>query len=132
MDTVFLNTSRGNRLGSYMGLQMTEGAAYRHARDYRYIEVPLSEIYNPSSEEVLTKVSANQTVQIIPAAKVKPANGYTVLVKVNPKLQQYANCPAMFMIDAHSDEQPSFYASFRKSMDASELEDWCVRLYLIG
>lgn len=130
MDTVFLNLVRGNRLGMYMGLKMEDGKPYRFAPDYTYVEIPLAQIYNPTTEEVVTKVSANQKVQIIPACTVRVASNYKILVKTNPKLQALANCPAMFLMDAGSDEHCSFYAHFQKSLDREEI-DWAVRLYLL-
>lgn len=130
---VFHNWNRGNRISGFAGVKMREGQPLRHSRDYTYIEIPLGEIYSPTSEEVLTKVAANQKVRIIPACSVKPAPYMKILVKTNPVLQQYSNCPAMFLIDASGeDEVPAFYASFHKGMDAAELSDWCVRLYLVG
>jgi hypothetical protein len=129
MDTVFLNLVRGTRLSNYMGLLMDEGVPYRYARDYTYVEIPLAQLYNPSTEEVVEKATRNQKLRIIPACKVSPKGTYKLLVKTNPRLQEYATCPAMFLLDPSESEALSFYALFQKDMDSREL-DWAVRIYM--
>lgn len=129
MDAVFLNLVRGTRLASYMGLQMQEGVPYRYAKDYTYVEIPLAQLYNPSTEEVVEKASRNQKIRIIPACKVQPTGTYKLVVKTNPKLQEFATAPAMYMLDPGEGEGLAFYATFQRDMDSSEL-DWAVRIYM--
>lgn len=128
----FLNLVRGNRLPSIMGLRMNDGVPYRFAKDYTYVEIPLAHMYNPSTEEVQSKASRNQRIRIIPGCQVRVSgSGYKVLVKVNPKLHEYASVSYSAVLDSGDEEQPVVYASFHRDMDEKEL-DWAVRLYLIG
>lgn len=129
MDTVWSNLVRGNRLTALMGLQMNEGVPYRYSKDYTYVEIPLGQLYNPNTEEVVEKASRNQKIRIIPACKLDVKGACKIVVKTNPKLQEYSNCPSLFIIDSGEGEQPSFYATFSRDMDASEL-DWAVRIYM--
>lgn len=128
----FLKLVTGNRLGMYMGLKMDEGKAYRFAKDYTYVEIPVGRIFNPTSEEFVTKVTANQKVQIIPACSINlKGSGYKIMVKTNPKLQAIANCPSVIMLDYDEGDQCSFFAHFQKALNVEDL-DWAVRLYLMG
>jgi hypothetical protein len=130
LESVFLNLVRGSRLSMYMGLKMDEGAAYRFAKDYTYIEIPLAQLYNPSTEEVVTKATRNQRIQIIPACKVEIKGNYKILIKTNPVLQEVASCPSMILLDSGEAAPASFYATFHKDMSEKDLE-WAVRLYLL-
>lgn len=130
-DNTFLNLVRGNTLGSYLGLEMNLGKAFRYASDYTYVEIPLAEMYNSTEERVVEKALRNQKLRLIPACKVNIRTGYKGIVRTNPKLQEVANCPAMFIIDPGEPGSPSFYVSFQKDYEASEL-DWAVRLYLVS
>lgn len=132
MDSVtFLNLVRGNRLSSIIGLRMREGVPYRFSKDYTYVEIPLGELFNPGTEEVVSKASRNQRIRIIPACDILlRGTGYKVIVKVNPKIHEYASCTEIRFLEDDTD-QPVFYATFHKDMDAAEL-DWAVRLYLVG
>lgn len=130
LETIWMKLVTGNRLTSIMGLKMDEGVPYRFSKDYTYVEIPLAQLYNPSSEEVVDKALRNQKIRIIPACKLDlKGSTYKIFVKTNPKLQEYANCPALLMLDTQEGEQASFYATFQKDMDRKEL-DWAVRLYL--
>jgi len=130
-ENTFLNLVRGNTLGSYLHLSMNEGVAFRYGGDYTYVEVPVAEFYNTTEEKVVDKASRSQKLKIIPACTVGVRNGYKILVRTNPKLQEVANCPALFLIEPGEVGPPSFYASFQRDFDATNL-DWAVRLYLLG
>lgn len=130
-DNVFLKLVTGNRMSSLMGLELETGLPPKYAHDYCYVEVPLKEIYNPADEKVVTKALRNQHLKLIPACKLNVRGRYRVMVKTNPKLQEVASCPAMFMLDIDTKEQASFYATFRKDMDIGDIE-WAVRLYLLS
>ena len=131
LESVFLNLVRGNRINQYLRLKLENGAAPKYSRDYSYIEIPAKEFFLPSEEKKVTKVLRNQHVQVIPACTVDVQEGYRVLVKTNPKLQEIATCPALFLLDHKEGEQVSFYATFRKDFEISELE-WAVRIYMIS
>lgn len=133
MDSVvFNNLVRGNRLTGIMNLKMDEGQPYRYSKDYTYVEIPLAQLYNPSTEEVQDKASRNQRLKIIPACQVNlKKSGYKILIKVNPKIHEFANCPGLLLLDTDEDEQINVYAVFHRDMDVKELT-WAVRLYLVG
>lgn len=129
--TTWLNLVRGNRLSNIMGLQMSDGVPYRFSKDYTFVEIPLAQLYNPSTEEVVDKATRNQRIRIIPACTTNLRSaGYKILVKVNPRIHDFGTCTELRLIDTN-EEQPVFHVQFHKDMDAKEL-DWAVRLHLIG
>lgn len=129
IESAFINLVRGNRLSMYMGLQLDSKEPPRFAKDYSYVEVAVREFWNPTEEKTVTKALRNQHLLVRPACVVNLKGSYKVLVKTNPKLQEVCSCPALLVLDVGEGEQPSFYATFRKDFDVSEL-DWCVRLYM--
>lgn len=132
MSETFLNLLSGNTLKSYLGHQTDDTNSPNWAPDYTYIQVPLKEVYNPSDEKIVTKAMRNQQLKLIPACTINVRSRYKAMVKTNPKLQEVATCPTLYLIDGgDSREEISFYATFRKDYDLSELE-WIVRVYLIG
>lgn len=131
MAGVFISLLRGNRMSQYLGLKMDEGVAYKYAKDYAYVEIPIREFYNPAAESIQKKALRGQHVRVVPACSVDIKGGFRYLVKTNPALQEVATCPTVFLLDVDDKEQPHFYATFRKDLDADRL-DWCVRIYMIG
>lgn len=130
MESSFLNLARGNRLSSYMGLQMAEGKSYRYAPDYTYIEIPVSILYNPTDEKEVEKGLRNQHLFVTPACFVNIRGGYKVLVEPNPKLAAYGATQGMYYISSGAGEQvPGFYITLRKDLDISDV-NYAVRLYL--
>lgn len=127
METAFRNIAR--RI-AYMKLEMLGGAQFTNAPDYTYVQIPVLELYNPTDEKPVTKALRNQHLKILPACKVDVRKPYKLWIKTNPKLQEVSSCPAMFMLDSDQGEQASFYATFRRDFDVSEL-DWCVRIYMM-
>lgn len=130
MDSAFLNLARGNRLATYMGLEMGSGVPVKYSKDYTYVEVPIKCLENADGGHG-EKAMRNQHLLVIPNCKVDVRGTFKVLVKTNPELQKVASCPSLFILDALEHEQCSFYATFRKDFDINEL-DWVVRLYLLG
>lgn len=131
MESMFLSLVRGNRLSAYLGLKMDEGVAYRFAKDYNYVEIPLREFYNPAAETVQKKALKNQRLRVSPACSLEIKGGYRYMVKVNPEILAVADAPALFILDNEGGEQPSFYATFRKDLDADRI-DWAVRIYMLS
>lgn len=125
-----MNLIRGSRLTNDMGLRMREGVPYKFATDYSYVEIPLGSLYNPVTEEDIETTSSNQYILIKPACSLEITGLNKVLVKTNPKLQEYALTPSLLLLDHKSGEQPFFYAHFRKKMSREDI-DWAVRLYLL-
>lgn len=130
-DSMFLSLVRGNRLSAYLGLKMDEGTVYRWAKDYNYVEIPLREFYNPAAENIQKKALKNQRLKVQPACKLEIKGGYRYMIKVNPEILAVADAPALFILDNEGDEQPSFYATFRKDLDADRI-DWAVRIYMLS
>lgn len=134
MDSAFINIARGNRITSYLGLEMTAGKAFRYCQNvsapYTYIEIPLEGLINADGEQV-EKALQNQKLLVKPACRLDLKGPYRVMVKTNPRLSEFADCPSVLLLDPGEKEQPYFYASFRKGMAAIEL-DWAVRLYMMS
>lgn len=131
MDSALLQINRGNRLNQLLGLTMDDGVPYRFAKDYLFVEIPLRDFYNPAAETLQKKALKNQRLKIQPACKTAIKGSSRYLVKVNPEILAVADAPAMFILDNEGDEQPTFYATFRKDLDADRI-DWCVRIYMLS
>lgn len=133
MDSIFLSLASGSRLKNYMGLEISHGYEFKYSPQYIYVEIPVKEIYNPATEEVLQKGLRNQHVRIIPACTVNVRGRYTVEVEPNPRLAEYGTVSGgIYRIHPgeHENYTPGFYVTLRKDMEISDI-DWAVRLYLV-
>lgn len=130
MDSSYLNLVRGNRLSSYMGLQMLGEAVYKFASDYSYIEIPILGFEAANSTELTQKALRNQYVRVVPACLVDVKGGYRAQVEPNPAIAEYGLMQPTYYI--HSNEggkSPGFYFQARKDIEASDLT-FAVRLYM--
>lgn len=132
MDGVFLNLVRGNRLKSWMGLELPEGVtAPKYGPQYHYVEVPVGQVLKDGEPVAEGKVVRNQHVQITAACSIKVRGQSPVLVVYNDELQQVANLGSMAIIHPGGEAvTPSFWATFRKDFNVEDIK-WAVRLYLI-
>lgn len=131
MDTSFLNLVRGNRLTSYMGLQMLHGHAYKYAPDYTYLEIPVLGFQNKDGE-VEDKALRNQYVRVVPACLLDVKGLYKVQVEPNPALAEFGLFqPTYYLHPGSGGVSPGFYFHARKDTDTRDLP-FAVRLYLRG
>lgn len=131
MEPAFLNLTRGNRIVSFMGLVVDPGRTTKYGKDYKYVEIPVRELWNPTTESIVDRANRNQHLKIVPACTLDVKGYYTVMVVTNPKLQEVSSCPSTFIIDPNEGAQPAFWAQFHKSFDLKDL-DWAVRLYMFA
>lgn len=130
LDSCFVNLVRGNRLQSYMGLQEPEGKQAKYGAGYVYVEIPVRELRNATTGELLEKGLRNQQVLVLPDCTVHARSDYHILVEPNRRLAEFGSVQAMYYIHPGEGEQvPSFCIALRKDMDLAEL-DFAVRLYL--
>lgn len=130
IDSAFLNLVRGGRLTAYMGLKLDDAGKPKFSKNYTYIEIPLREVLSADGTPI-TKALRNQHCKVVPACELSIKGNSKILVKTNPKLQEVSNCPTMLILDEDQGEQATFYASFRKDFEISELE-YAVRLYMFS
>lgn len=133
METSFLRLNN-TRVGSYLGLRMSEGVPYRFpqvsSRDYAYIEIPVQELYNPADECVVTKALRNQYIRVIPACTVNVKGHYRFEVHPNPALNKFGPVQAPFYLEPEDGEFcPSFYIALRRDMSITDI-DWAIRIYM--
>lgn len=129
MDSAFLNLIRGNRVTAYMGLK-TE-AAPKYGVGYQYIEIPVLCFRKDDGTE-LDKASPNQHLEVVPNCTIKVRGSQPVMVHYNPALQAVGNMSGSHIVWPGGEEHvPSFYVSFRKGINVSDLE-WAVRLSLLA
>jgi hypothetical protein len=132
MDGVFLNLIRGNRLKSWMGLELPEGVtAPKYGPQYHYVEIPVGQVLKDGEPVAEGKVVRSQHVQILADCTIKVRGQSPVLVVYNDELQQVANLGSMCIIAPGGDPvTPSFWATFRKDYSVEDIK-WAVRLYLM-
>ena len=128
----FLHIARGNRIEHYMRMQtVVPEFPYKLAPDYTYVELAT---VPPVDEEGnrLAKLTRGQTHVLQSPVTAQVVSGYKILVSVNRALLQYANAPAMFIIDpSNAPERIEVVAQFRRDMNVDSLP-WLVRLYLLS
>lgn len=136
MDSAFLNLVRGNRLSQYMGLTMEGETPHRFSSDYTFVEIPLGEVMDITSEKVLRKnasLKAGATVRLIPACRIEN-RVYKCLVSVNPAVQKFCpGAPTLFLIEPGDGIQPGVTVTVGRDCSLADLTaGWLVRLYLIA
>jgi hypothetical protein len=133
MQTSFYNWARGNRLSQYAGLKMYDGHEFKYAPDYTYIEIPVSYLRdNKEGLQYVKKGLRNQHLQVVAACSLDVRGSLKVEVEPCPQLSEYGSVQAGYYIHPGSGEvSPSFYVTFRKDCDISEIP-YAVRLYLRG
>ena len=129
MDSMFLNLIRGNRVTAYMGLKTD--CPPKYGSSYYYIEIPVRCFRKDDGTE-LEEAKANQHLEVVPDCTIKVRGNQAVMVHYNPALQAVGNMAGSHIVWPGCEEQcPSFYVSFRKGINISDLE-WAVRLSLIA
>ena len=129
MDSMFLNLIRGNRVTAYMGLKTD--CPPKYGSSYYYIEIPVRCFRKDDGTE-LEEAKANQHLEVVPDCTIKVRGNQAVMVHYNPALQAVGNMAGSHIVWPGCDEHcPSFYVSFRKGINISDLE-WAVRLSLIA
>lgn len=133
MDGAFLNLVRGNRLKSWMGLELPEGiTAPKYGPQYHYVEIPVGQVLKDGEPVTDGKVARNQHVEIVAACTIKIRGQSPVLVVYNDELQRVASLGSMTIIHPGGEPlAPSFWATFRKDFNVEDMS-WAVRLYLLS
>lgn len=133
MDGAFLNLVRGNRLKSWMGLELPEGVtAPKYGPQYHYVEVPVGQVLKDGEPVAEGKIARNQHVEIVPACTIKVRGQSPVLVVYNDELQRVASLGSMTIVHPGGEAvAPSFWATFRKDFNVEDIK-WAVRLYLLS
>lgn len=136
MDSAFLNLVRGNRLATYMGLTMDGEIAYRFSQDYTYVEVPVGEILDLSTEKPLrknAKIVAGTVLRMVPAGKIDNRT-YKCMASFNPDIQKLCpGSPSLLLIEPGERQQPSITVTAASDCTAADLTgSWFVRLYLMA
>lgn len=127
---MFLNLVRGNRLSSYMGLEMAEGFVYKFAPLYTYIEIPARSFI--LDRELVAEVKRNQHVWVNPACEINVRGNYTVEVEPNPALAEFGQVQAGYRIHPGTGhKEPGFWFTARKDVTLHQL-DYAVRLYMVS
>lgn len=131
METSFSNLTRGARLSSYVGLQMTENYAYRFGPEYAYVEIPIQHLYLMSEEKVVREGKKNQRLAIVPACAINPrGTGTHVQVEPNYKLAAYGDIsPGFYVHTGEGVVVPTTYITLRRDLDLADA-GYAVRLYL--
>lgn len=130
MDSSFLNICRGNRLSSYMGLQMLENTAFKYAQDYSFIEIPVLGFQGKQGEGLEKKVLRNQYVRVVPSCLVDVKGTVKILVEPNPALAEFGLFqPSYYIHSGSGGMSPGFYFQARRDTDVGDLL-FAVRLYL--
>lgn len=129
MDSAFLNLVRGNRVTSYLGLQMVDGKEYKYGPIYQYVEVPVLG-FGSDTGELVDEVKRNQHVFVQPACSINVRGGQTVEVEPNPSLAAFGQVQAGYKVHPASGEMvPGFWFTARKDTKLSDLT-YAIRLYM--
>lgn len=130
MESSFLNLVRGNRLTSYMGLEMVPEYTYKFAPDYSYLEVPVLGFFLDADEKLVDKASRNQYVRVLPACTIDVKGSYKVQIEPNPELAKYGIFqPGYYVQPGSGNQRPGFYMQMRKDMDLTDVK-YAVRIYM--
>lgn len=130
MDTSYLNLARGNRLSSYLGLEMVSGYTMRYAQDYTYVEIPILGFYHPGEDKVLEKVLRNQYVRVLPACTVQVRGHYKVEIEPCQEVYEFGMAQGRYYIEPGTDQQvPGFYLQVRKDVNMTDLPH-AIRIYM--
>lgn len=126
MDSVFLNLNRGNRITSYMGLELPQGQPPRFLQpNYFAVEVGVD-----SSEFDTEKLLRNQHVFIPALCRVTVRADHHLLVEPNSALSEYGQVQGNYYIHPGDGERvPGFWITLRKDLLLSDIQ-YAVRLYL--
>lgn len=130
MESSFLNLNRGNRLSSYMGLEMAPGvASLPFTPGFTHIDIPPLHLEKDDGT-VLEQGLRNQHLRIVPACTVDLRGDYKLLVEPNPALAAVGSVQGMYYIQSGSGRQaPGIWITLRKDFNPADLP-WVVRLYL--
>lgn len=131
MESVFANLIRGNRVSALIGLKLGEGIPPKYGPSYHYIEIPVKCFRKDDGTE-LDKASPNQHLEVVPNCTIKVRGGQAVMIHYNPALQLYGTHSGSHIVwPGSAEHSPSFYMSFRKGINLSDLE-WAIRISLLA
>jgi hypothetical protein len=131
METVFMNLVRGNRLSALIGLKLGDSLLPKYGAQYQYVEVPVKCFRKDDGTE-LDKANPNQHLEVIPNCTIHVRGSQPVMIHYNPALQAVGTHSGSHIVWPGSGEHcPSFYMSFRKGINLSDLE-WAIRISLLA
>ena len=130
MDVSFISLVRGNRLGQYVGLTMTEGYEYKHGKDYCYIEIPVLHLETGTGEKVM-EGKRQQRLLVVPACTIAPKGAGThILIEPNRLISEYGDIqPSYYVHNGEPEMRPAFHITLRKDMSVTDIP-FAIRLYL--
>lgn len=129
IESSFINLNRGNRLTSYMGLDLDEGVELKFEKGYTHCDIPIRVLLNADGTPV-EKGLRNQHLRVIPACSVDLKGDYKLLVEPNPALSEFGSVQGMYYIQPGTGRQtPGFYITLRKDLDLSTVS-YGIRLYM--
>ena len=119
MSIVKLNTPA--RIHSYTGIPAEVTSSMVRPRDYLSLKFP--PVLTTEGDEVVSEFKLNQKTTLTIPTLVHPADYSRMLVSVNPKLLQVANCQWQTILSRDIEPQPiEVQVQFKKEFDVSTLE----------
>lgn len=134
MDTSYLSLAGGSRLSNYLGITMDAGHVFSYPgiqeRQYGYIEIPVLELRNTATGEVVDKALRNQHIMVVPACSVDVRGNYRFEVHPYPELWSHATVQGMYYLEPREGRKvPAFYMTMRKDMDKADIA-YAIRIYM--